>query len=80
MFCGIIRSLKYCLKFTIIFVGFLFFLHTRVNDLLILTEGHSRASPLPLGSLDVQVAFLDGQSRYALVVCCVELGQVLREH
>lgn len=53
--------------------------HTWVNDLLFLAEGHSRASPLPLLSLDIQVAFLDGESRYALVVCRVELGQVLQE-
>lgn len=55
-------------------------IHTRVNDLLILAEGHSRAAPLPLGSLDVQVALLDGESRDALIMCRVELGQVLREH
>lgn len=55
-------------------------IYTRVNDLFFLAEGHSRASPLPLGSLDVQVALLDGESRYALVVCRVELCQVLQEN
>lgn len=59
---------------------FMFSIHTRVNDLLFLAEGHSRASPLPLGSLDVQVSLLDGESRDALVVRCVELSQVLHEN
>lgn len=59
---------------------FMCFIHTRVNDLLILAEGHLRASSLPLGLLDVQVALLDGKSRYALVVCRVELSQVLHKN
>lgn len=58
---------------------FMFSVHTGVNDLLLLAEGHSRASPLPLRPLDVQVALLDGESRYALVVRRVEFGQVLQE-
>ena len=54
---------------------------TWVDDLLFFTEGHPGASPLPLGSLDVQVALLDSESRDALVVGCVKLCQVLsQEH
>lgn len=52
-------------------------LHAWIDDFLIFIEAHSGAFSSPLGPLDIQIAFLYGQSGDALVVCSVELGQVL---
>lgn len=48
-----------------------------IDNLLILSEAHSGTFPSPLGSLNIQIALLYSQSGDALVVCSVELRQVL---
>lgn len=51
---------------------------TWINNGILFTEGNSGIFSFPLGSLDFQVAFLDGQEGDALVVSRVELCQVLK--
>lgn len=50
---------------------------TWVNDLILFIEGHSEVLSFPLGSLNIQVALLDGEGGDALVMSGVELSQVL---
>lgn len=48
-----------------------------IDNFLFFIEAHSRTFSSPFGPLDIQIALLYGQSGDALVVCSVELSQVL---
>lgn len=52
---------------------------TWVNNGVLLVEGDSTVPTFPLGPLDFQIALFNRQQGDALVMCSVELSQVLEK-